>query len=318
MNAPAGTYMTLKREMKKTELNLEQLLKIFLMIGFVLNVRLKKNIFSKPIDLLFLCRLKASSAAEEKSLLPKYRRPASQADCQNTPIRANMPRLSISVNFIFLFFFFLANTAPTSQALAEKKSEYQTNIEKSLTVAQTFMKDPNLVWFKKHISKARAIFIIPELEKTGVILIFSGGNGVVLARETATGQWSYPAFYTLGKISPGFQLGTDRSETILMVMTLKGLKALLKPACKLGKDVTIAPGPVGVRPGVESKNSDILFFRRSVGSSSNITTKGAIIAPRDKWNHTFYGKPVAPDDILLRNSVKNEAADNLRQLLSGQ
>jgi lipid-binding SYLF domain-containing protein len=227
-----------------------------------------------------------------------------------------MPKITFPVKLTILVCFIIFQPFCTATAETAKKSIYQDLIDKSSSVARSFMDDANMVWFKKNSAKARAIFILPELEKSGLILTFSGGNGVLLARNTRTGLWSYPAFYTLGQASLDLQFGTDRSETILLIMTLKGLKALLTPGCKLGSDISIAPGPIAVAAEAEAEQVDILFFRRTIGSSEIIPVTGAIIAPRDDWNSSYYGKPVSLDDILLRNNVKNETADSLRQEFS--
>ncbi len=44
------------------------------------------------------------------------------------------------------------------------------------------------------------------------------GSGVLLAKGNS-GQWSYPAFYTMGAASIGIQFGGQISETILIIMT---------------------------------------------------------------------------------------------------
>ncbi len=214
---------------------------------------------------------------------------------------------------VFVVFYLHVSVGESTAAQA---SQYQELIDKSSTVAKSYMTDPHLNWFRNNVRHARAIYIIPELEKKGFFLTFTGGNGVMLARNTRKGQWSYPAFYTLGNVSLNLQFGNARSEIILMVMTLKGLKAILQGECKLGKDVTISAGPIGLPINTQADDVDILFFRRSINSSADLSVDKTILAARNNWNQIYYGKPVDPDDILLRDAVNNESADTLRQILS--
>ena len=82
----------------------------------------------------------------------------------------------------------------------------------------------------------------------------SGGTGVFLAREES-GTWTNPAFYTIGSVSFGFQIGGQASEVILLAMTERGVTTLLQSSVKLGADVGIAAGPYGGRrPGRHGKH----------------------------------------------------------------
>lgn len=67
-----------------------------------------------------------------------------------------------------------------------------------------------------------------------------------LVRDETASQWSGPAFYTIGEASLGLQAGGDASEVVLLVMTERGVAALLSNSAKLGADAGIAVGPVGV------------------------------------------------------------------------
>jgi lipid-binding SYLF domain-containing protein len=165
-------------------------------------------------------------------------------------------------------------------------------------------------WARCHLQQAQAIIIFPSVLKGAFLIGGEGGSGVALARDKTTGEWSYPAFYTMGSVSFGLQIGGKVSEVLLMVMTQKGLDALLTTSFKLGGDVGIAAGPVGT--GVQGKLTDFLSFVNSKGAFAGLSLDGAVIAPRNEWNSAYYGKPVTPSDIFIRRVVKNPHADALR------
>ncbi len=214
---------------------------------------------------------------------------------------------------LFVLLTALAFVVPSSEARASDASEAQALVLKSDAVFRSFMADPNMSWFHKNSHKARGIFIVPQMLRGGFIIGGSGGSGVLLTRDNKTGAWSYPAFYTMGSVSIGLQIGADASELVLLVMTDKGINAMLSNEFKLGADVAVAAGPVGA--SAKAQTADVLAFGRSKGAFGGVSIEGAVIAPRDKWNSAFYGKPVSPVDILIKRNVKNPQADGLRKAL---
>ena len=133
---------------------------------------------------------------------------------------------------------------------------------------------------------------------------------MLVARSAETGKWGYPAFYTLGAVSLGLQVGAEASEVILMVMTDRGMESLLTSSFKLGADVTLAAGPVG--GSAKAATADILSYSRSKGAFVGASLDGAVVKTRDEKNKEYYGKPVSPTDILIRKSVTNPQASRLR------
>ncbi len=212
-------------------------------------------------------------------------------------------RLILALLFSFTLIFPLSNAGASA-------TDAQALVQKSSAVFQSFKADSNMTWFHNHVGQARALFIVPQMLRGGFIVGGSGGSGVLLARDTKTGQWSYPAFYTMGSVSLGLQIGADASEIILMVMTEKGLNAMLSTEFKLGADVAVAAGPVGA--SAKAQTADVLAFGRSKGAFGGVSIEGSVISPRDKWNSAYYGKPVGTVDILVRHTVTNPQADQLR------
>ena len=101
---------------------------------------------------------------------------------------------------------------------------------------------------------------------------------------------------------------------ILLVMTDRGLRSLLANSVKLGGDVGVAAGPVGMgaAAGTANLSADILSFSRSKGLYGGIALDGAVVAIRGALNEAYYGKKgVSPTDILVRNDVRNSQAMGL-------
>lgn len=198
-------------------------------------------------------------------------------------------------------------------APAEYYSEPSSLVDRATVVYRGFIADPDMEWFQRNVVNARGILIVPQMLRGGFIVGGSGGRGVLLAQDPASGKWSSPAFYSLGSVSFGFQIGADASEIILLIMTDRGLSAMLSTDYKLGADVAMAAGPIGA--SAKAQTADILAFGRSQGLYGGVSLEGAIINPLDDWNRRYYGKPIQVFDILINMQGENRQAETLRQLL---
>ena len=199
----------------------------------------------------------------------------------------------------------------TIPATAAEPIEQQGLVDKARVTFQSFMADSNMAYLKDHLREARGLLIVPSMLKAGFWVGASGGSGVLIVKDTKTGQWSQPAFYTLGSVSFGLQFGGEAAEVIMMVRTQKAVDKLLTSSFKLGGDTSIAVGPVGA--GAKSNVvADIFSFSRSKGAFAGIALDGAVISTKDKWNNAYYGKAASPVDIIVKRSVSNPGSKALR------
>jgi lipid-binding SYLF domain-containing protein len=222
--------------------------------------------------------------------------------------------LALNAVVVTLMVFTFATVATAATAT----SKPQEVVNGALTTLNHFMADPDFSWFRSHVKDAKAVLIVPRLYKAAFFVGGAGGNAVLLVRDDKTGEWSQPVFFTIGSASFGLQFGGEASEVILMVMTSKGVESLYSSSFKLGADASVAAGPVGA--GVEGAtapnlSADYLSFARAKGAFIGISLEGAVIAARDEYNKTYYGKPVRPVDILVRGEVNNPKSAKLRQAL---
>lgn len=208
--------------------------------------------------------------------------------------------------------------AHTSLASADDQQEAAQIVEKARLTMDNFMNDENMGAFRDLLHRAQGVFIAPQLLKGAFIVGAAGGNGVFLARDKKTGSWSEPAFYTIGEASFGLQIGGEASEVVLLMMTDRGVNALLGNSVKLGGDVGVAAGPVGIGAAASTANlsADVLSFSRSKGLYGGISLDGAVVGVRGSLNEAYYGKQVNPTDILVRHDVRNPQASGLVQTVA--
>jgi len=215
--------------------------------------------------------------------------------------------------FLFITLVLISLGLTSLQTFAEDFTKPDELVLNSEAVFKSFMADTDMEWFQDNVGKAKGIFIVPRMLRGGFIFGGSGGSGALLAQNRETGKWSDPAFYTMGSVSFGLQIGADSTEIILLVMSDKGMDAMLSKEFKLGGDVTLAAGPIG--RSAKAQTADILAYGRSKGAFAGLAIDGAVIAPRYEWNNTYYGKEVTLVDILINQTVTNPKAENLRTAL---
>ncbi len=193
---------------------------------------------------------------------------------------------------------------------AEEPVKQQLLVDKARITFKSFMIDKDMAWFRDHMHKAKGFLIIPDLLQGAWFVGGSGGRGVLVVKDKTTGDWSQPAFYTIGSLSFGIQFGGEKSEIIMMVFTQKGLDRLYSSSFNFGGDATIAAGPVGGGAKADVM-TDFVSFVRSRGAYAGISMEGAIVKVNGDWNEAYYGKKVSPLGIAEKKLVSNPGSAEL-------
>ena len=169
---------------------------------------------------------------------------------------------------------------------------------------------------RKLLRQAKAVMVCPQVFKAGFIFGGQGGDCVLVGRGPQT--WSDPAFYGMGAGSIGFQAGIQDSQVMMIILTQKGLLALMDSQFKLGAGASIAFATLGA--GVEGSTTaafraDIVAFANTRGLFAGLSLDGSLIGSRSEWNQAYYGQPMAAQQIVLQMQGNNPGADPLREML---
>lgn len=192
-------------------------------------------------------------------------------------------------------------------------TEPEQMVDRARITFQSMMSDTQYPGLVDLATRAKGIIIVPNLIRAAFFFGGRGGNGVMLVRG-ANGRWSAPAFYTIGGASWGLQIGGQASELIIVVMTEKGVNAIMNREVTLGGDAGVAIGELGqgihAATGLGLK-SDMYAFARSQGLFAGISLDGSVISPRGTWNQQVYGQDATPKSILVdRTSTSSSNAVN--------
>jgi SH3 domain-containing YSC84-like protein 1 len=194
----------------------------------------------------------------------------------------------------------------------------QSLVDQSLRSASKVLSGKDYPDAVRYMGSAKAVLIIPELVQGGFIVGAAGGRGVMLTR-TGPGNWSYPAFYGMGSGSIGFQAGGKVSEIVFIVLTDKGLKALLDHKFKVGAEAGLTMVAVGI--GLEGASTsaagaDIVAYAASNGLFAGASIEGSYLDADNDWNALYYGAGATAREIVIDRKFTNPGAEPLRQFLA--
>lgn len=167
------------------------------------------------------------------------------------------------------------------------------------------------------LSQAKGVLVFPGILKAGFFWGLQGGMGVLLARN-ATGDWSGPAFYSLGGGSFGLQIGLKETAMLLVFMDEDTFKETIRSGLTFDTNVSLAVLNVGGSRQSSSlgEQRDIYCFTDAMGLFVGVSMTGGFVESADSLNRAYYGKQaVTPKAILLERSVDHPGASDLKQAL---
>ena len=208
----------------------------------------------------------------------------------------------------------MCGAAPAAAA-AKASTDTQRIVTKARVTLDGFMADKNYSWFQQQLKSARGILIYPQVLKAGFFLGGSGGTGVLLVKDKQSGDWSQPAFYTVGSVSFGLQIGGEAAEVVMLVMSDKAVDSLFASSVKLGGDTSVALGPVGAG-ATANVTADFISFAKSKGAYAGLNLQGSVVEVKDKLNAAYYGKQVRPVEIIVEKKVSKKGSSSLRAALA--
>jgi len=214
--------------------------------------------------------------------------------------------------------FILVSVLALVPAVAWAQQEQQAVVDRATLTVEEMLGVPNSNDRLSTMQQARAVMICPRVFRAGFIFGGSGGDCVLAARD-GSGSWSDPAFFRMGSASFGLQAGIQDAEVIMMILTERGLGAIMDSAFKIGGDAQLAVATVGA--GVEGSTTaalraDIVAFTQARGLFAAITLNGGLLSSNTEWNRAYYGQDFAARQIVLQMAVNNPGADPLRAALT--
>ncbi len=166
--------------------------------------------------------------------------------------------------------------------------------------------------FSSLLKQAKGIVIVPSMFKGALVAGGSGGDGVLLARRN--GQWTDPAFITVGSVSIGPQVGAKEGPVVMLLMTDKALNDFTSRnnfSLNANAGLTVinysAKGQGGLGKG------DVVVWSGAGGAFVGASVSGSDITADTKLDSQFYGKSLTTAQIIhgqVRGAQSRAAAAN--------
>ncbi len=152
------------------------------------------------------------------------------------------------------------------------------------------------------LGKADCVIVLPGVKKGGFVVGGSGGRGAMTCRtgKAFDGKWSAPAMYKIGGVSVGLQIGGSSTDYVVLVMSQKGVDAVMKGKMKMGTDASVAAGPTGA---TSASTADMYTYGRAKGAFAGVSLGGASLEADNDANKRLYGKPIESQAIVLQSTV---------------
>ena len=215
--------------------------------------------------------------------------------------RLRSDRAPLLILFTAAFAVMFAAASPAF-AKKTKQEKAESLVRAAAETVNYFVEDSAYEPLWELADTAKAMIVVPRSFRGGFIFGGSGGNALMMARND-DGTWSEPVFLTIGSVSFGLQIGGEMSESVLLVMSQRGMEHLLSTTVKLGADLSLAAGPIG--GGAKAQTVDVLAFSRSRGLYGGMSIEGAVLKARHNWNKAYYGLDVSPADVVYREKGDN-------------
>jgi lipid-binding SYLF domain-containing protein len=193
---------------------------------------------------------------------------------------------------------------------ADTAANAQEIVRRAGVILDKFTSDKDMQFFHENLRKAKGVLILPEVLKAGFFWGGSGGTGVLVIRDEKSNDWSQPAFYIVGSVTFGLQIGAESAEVIMLAMSRKAVDSLLASSFKLGGDISVAAGPTGA--GLKKVvTADFISFAKAKGLYAGLDFEGSVIKTADDLNKVYYGREVRPMQILMQKEVTSPHSEIL-------
>ena len=105
----------------------------------------------------------------------------------------------------------------------------------------------------------------------------------------------------------------------MMILTEKGLNAVLDSQIKLGLNAGIAIATLGAGIGgstTAAVGADIVAFSSSRGLFGGVALEGSVMSTDSPADQTYYGQPLGARQLVMQMQGTNQGADPLRDVLT--
>ena len=224
----------------------------------------------------------------------------------STPRGSRLPRLAL----------LLCATLFAGHALAGEEEDQRAR--NAVRVLSEIQKIPEQGIPDKLLDEGRAIVVIPDTLKVGLVVAGRRGHGL-MSVKSPDGSWSQPVFVKLTGGSVGFQVGVQSADVVMVFRNDRNLENIVNGKITLGADAGVAAGPVGRNASASTDGqlkAEIWSWSRARGLFAGVALDGAVLQIDDDANVAVYGSAATPRAIFeSRAGAPSDAVVGFRDQL---
>lgn len=193
---------------------------------------------------------------------------------------------------------------------ADVQTEAGETVQEAAAVAERLRADPDIAGL---LEQSQGVFIVPDLVRGAFIVGASGGDGVLMARQN--GDWSPPAFYSLGSISIGAQGGGDMGAVAMILMSDEAMQRFREDDnFSISADAGLTIVDYSASAQAELQESDVVVWSDRQGAFVGASITASDIGIDEEANQAYYDQNASPQTILS-GDVQRQQGDALQEAL---
>lgn len=201
-------------------------------------------------------------------------------------------------------------------AKALDKAQLNERIQSLTATFAAMQRNPATRVPANELAKARAIILL-DRTKGALFFGYRHGRGVALARDRS-GRWSPVVFVSASGFSLGPQIGCTKDFFVVLLMSHAATEALKRSVFDFGAKLSATSyrEHTGIQTTLASGTALVYAARRGFFVGAEIME--GKIAPDNRADSVYYGRPVSVDGVLFGHQVApGAAADKLIDEITG-
>ncbi|MCK7467126.1 MAG: lipid-binding SYLF domain-containing protein [Desulfosudis oleivorans] len=165
-------------------------------------------------------------------------------------------------------------------------------------------------WLHKNLKNAKARADHSQPPQGGICLrVAPAETGSWLSGMKRPGEWSQPAFYTIGSVTFGLQIGGESAEVIMVVRTQKALGCPHSRRNSSWAAIPPLPQVLWERGAKSAVKTDIVSFAKSKGLFAGLNLEGSMLKVERRFEQGLLWPGASALWISSwRNTVSNPGA----------
>jgi lipid-binding SYLF domain-containing protein len=208
----------------------------------------------------------------------------------------------MKISIIILSLLLVGTVSPVR---AQGTKEWDDRVLSLAAKFETLQQHPDKCIPAEVLRKAQGIILL-DRTRAGLGIGYQGGNGVAMARDPQTREWSAAAFLKAHEASLGFQIGAEQNFFVILLMNTNASRLLTDPNFEFGSEArgTAGDASAGAASTVSDLERPVLVYSSREGLYGGAALKAGAVAPDEKSNQNYYGQFVTMKEILYDHKVQ--------------